>query len=151
MTDSKQRATFGHKVILEKSEDNLIIGMKDLYSLTASEYIQYQEEIAKNLQDIKNKEEQEYKQYQEEETLILQKEKEEQDKKEYNLKYSKTNFLTACNYVLLGSMYGWYKIDKASIHSIIDEVLNGSLKVEEALKENEDIKNIFYSLIMKGE
>lgn len=149
---SKEKANFGHKVIIEYDAKGNAIAFHDLYALSSDEYTTLKQEVNKynsELEEEKEKqarlqEAQELKEKQEQE----EKEKQEQEEQEYNNKYSKTNFLNCINQILIGQTFGWYSIDKATYKSLILSVLNEELTVEEAVNSNEVLKNLF-TLITK--
>ena len=85
------------------------------------------------------------------ELLLLESQRKIEELKEKEKRiYSKANFLTVVNYLLIANMFGWYNVDKKKLKLIIDDTLNNITSVKEAIEKEENLNNVF-KLLIKGE
>lgn len=144
------KSTLGTNVVVITDSKNREINMLRVKSLNGDDILNLQAKIEANRDTIK-KEKLEEEKKKDSELLLLESQRKIEELKEKEKRiYSKANFLTVVNYLLIANMFGWYNVDKKKLKLIIDDTLNNITSVKEAIEKEENLNNVF-KLLIKGE
>lgn len=144
------KSTLGTNVVVITDSKNREINMLRVKSLNGDDILNLQAKIEANRDTIK-KEKLEEEKKKDSELLLLESQRKIEELKEKEKRiYSKVNFLTVVNYLLIANMFGWYNVDKKKLKLIIDDTLNNITSVKEAIEKEENLNNVF-KLLIKGE
>lgn len=144
------KSTLGTNVVVITDSKNREINMLRVKSLNGDDILNLQAKIEANRDAIK-KEKLEEEKKKDSELLLLESQRKIEELKEKEKRiYSKVNFLTVVNYLLIANMFGWYNVDKKKLKLIIDDTLNNITSVKEAIEKEENLNNVF-KLLIKGE
>lgn len=144
------KSTLGTNVVVITDSKNREINMLRVKSLNGDDILNLQAKIEANRDAIK-KEKLEEEKKKDSELLLLESQRKIEELKEKEKRiYSKANFLTVVNYLLIANMFGWYNVDKKKLKLIIDDTLNNITSVKEAIEKEENLNNVF-KLLIKGE
>ena len=144
------KSTLGTNVVVITASKHRDIHMLRVNSLNGDDILNLQAKIEANRDTIK-KEKLEEEKKKDSELLLLESQRKIEELKEKEKRiYSKANFLTVVNYLLIANMFGWYNVDKKKLKLIIDDTLNNITSVKEAIEKEENLNNVF-KLLIKGE